>query len=79
MKYRYILEPYKGMGTRYVCPECVKSERTFVRYIDTHTGKHIHPTVGKCNREDRCGYHYSPKEYFEDNKLEIAQSEFSDS
>jgi hypothetical protein len=23
--------------------------------------------VGKCNRLDKCGYHYTPREYFTDN------------
>jgi len=67
-KYRFILEPYKGMNTRYACPECASREKTFVRYIDTQTGEHLHTSVGRCNRETNCGYHYTPKQYFEDNR-----------
>jgi rubredoxin len=66
--HRYILEPYKGMNTRYRCPSCQQS-KTFSRYIDTETGEHIHPTVGRCNRENNCGYHYTPKQYFQDNNI----------
>jgi hypothetical protein len=33
------------------------------------TGKHVHPTVGRCNREINCGYHYTPKQYFTDHKI----------
>ncbi len=64
-RYRYILEPYKGMNSRYYCPQCKKKE--FVRYIDTRTGKYIADNVGKCNRENNCGYHYTPKQYFQDH------------
>jgi len=68
-EHRYILEPYKGMNTRYHCPSCKHREKTFSRYIDTQTGKHIAPTVGRCNRESNCGYHYTPKQYFQDHNI----------
>ncbi|MBK8875904.1 MAG: hypothetical protein IPN13_19205, partial [Bacteroidetes bacterium] len=75
--HRYILEPYKGMNTRYRCPalNCGK-DKTFSLYIDTETGEHIHPTVGRCNRESNCGHHYTPKQYFQDNNIsfDTAQS-----
>ncbi len=67
--YRYILEPYKGMNTRYRCPSCQQRDKTFTLYIDTETGEHIHPTVGRCNRESNCGHHYTPKQYFQDNNI----------
>ena len=66
---RYILEPYKGMNTRYRCPTCQQRDKTFSFYIDTETGEHIHPTVGRCNRESNCGHHYTPKQYFQDNNI----------
>jgi len=68
-EHRYILEPYKGMSTRYRCPSCQQRDKTFSLYIDTETGEHIHPTVGRCNRESNCGYHYTPKQYFQDNNV----------
>ncbi len=67
-EHRYILEPYKGMKTRYRCPSCDRSDKTFSLYIDTETGKHIAPSVGRCNRESNCGYHYTPKQYFKDSE-----------
>ncbi len=67
--HRYILEPYKGMNTRYRCPSCQQRDKTFSLYIDTETGEHIHPTVGRCNRESNCGHHYTPKQYFQDNNI----------
>jgi hypothetical protein len=68
-EFKYILEPYKGMNTRYRCPSCQQRDKTFSLYIDTETGEHIHPTVGRCNRESNCGYHYTPKQYFQDNNI----------
>jgi hypothetical protein len=68
-QYKYTLQPYKGMATRHICPECNNREKTFSLYIDTETGDHIHPSVGRCNRESNCGHHYTPKEYFQDNNI----------
>jgi hypothetical protein len=68
-KHQYILEPYRGMNTRYHCPSCKHKSKTFALYIDTETSKHLHPTVGRCNRESNCGYHYTPKQYFQDNNI----------
>ncbi len=65
----YMLEPYRGMNTRYRCPSCQQRDKTFSLYIDTETGKLIHPSVGRCNRESNCGYHYTPKKYFQDNNI----------
>jgi hypothetical protein len=69
IEHRYILEPYKGMNTRYRCPSCQQRDKTFSLYIDTETSEHIHPTVGRCNRESNCGHHYTPKQYFQDNNI----------
>lgn len=68
-EHKYILEPYKGMKTRYTCPTCQKRDKTFSLYIDTETGEYLHPTVGRCNRESNCGHHYTPKQYFQDNNI----------
>ncbi len=64
-EYRFHLQKYKP-GTKTTCPSCGKS-RCFVRYID-ELGSIIFPNnVGKCDHENSCGYHYTPKEYFKDN------------
>ena len=60
------LEPYSGRLSRHVCPGC-KQKQSFTLYIDGNTNKPIHRSVGRCNREISCGYHYSPREYFRDN------------
>lgn len=48
---------------QYPCPGCQK--KRFVRYLDNETGQPLDTTVGRCNRESKCGYHFTPKEYFE--------------
>lgn len=48
------------------CPQC-HQKRCLSPYIDTE-GKIQFPSfVGRCNHEHRCGYHYTPKQYFHDN------------
>ncbi|HEY6142518.1 MAG TPA: DUF6371 domain-containing protein [Flavobacterium sp.] len=75
--YRFILEPYKGQNTRYICPNCRSKEKTFSRYIDTEMGKHVAWNVGRCNRENNCGYHYTPKQYFEDKSIKFENANFA--
>ena len=62
------LQPYKGKDTRHDCPSC-KAKLSFTQYLDGNSHKPIHEIVGKCNRESKCGYHYTPKQYFLDNHL----------
>jgi hypothetical protein len=69
-EFQFTLEPYSGQKSRHRCPKCNAPEKTFVRYIDQATGESIHPDVGRCNRENNCGYHYTPKQYFTDNNIE---------
>ena len=64
--HRFILEPYKGIATRHTCPECHK-KRSFARYIDTEGKIEFPPYVGRCNHEQSCGYHFTPKDFFEKN------------
>lgn len=74
--YKYILEPYTGIRSRYICPECNVRNKSFTLYIDTDTGQHINYNVGRCNRETNCGYHYSPKQYFQDNNISIDKTNY---
>lgn len=61
-KFRYELEKYKGKSTRHECPAC-KTKDSFARYVD-EAGNYIDASVGRCNREDKCGYHLTPGEYY---------------
>ena len=45
----------------------VVEKNVFTRYIDTYNNIYINDIVGKCNRIDKCGYHYTPHQYFTDN------------
>lgn len=60
------LQPYTGRDSRVTCPNC-KKPHSFTLYLDGETGQPIAPTVGRCNHENSCGYHYTPKQYFIDN------------
>ena len=61
----YTLQRYKGTATRHTCPNC-GDKRSFTYYVD-ESGMLLHPSVGRCNHESSCGYHYTPKEYFHDH------------
>ena len=63
--FQYQLEPYKGSQTRHTCPQCMRRSE-FTRYIDFN-GHYLGHHVGKCNRIDKCGYHYTPADYFKEN------------
>lgn len=62
------LQKYKGISTRHTCPECGQKQ-SFTLYCDGNTHQPINKTVGRCNRESNCGYHYTPKQYFQDNNI----------
>ena len=61
----YSLQTYKGVATRHACPNC-GDKRSFAYYVDEENMP-LHPSVGRCNHESSCGYHYTPKQYFQDH------------
>lgn len=65
--YIYSLEKHKYGKHKHICPACGKV--TFVRYINNRTKVYLHDSVGRCDRQDNCGYHYSPKQYYKDNHI----------
>jgi hypothetical protein len=65
--HRFILEPYKGMDNRFVCPCCQHRRNTFTRYIDTVTQTYLADHAGKCDRIEKCAYHFTPKQFFKTN------------
>ena len=67
------LEPYTGRYSRHNCPAC-KQKQSFTLYIDGNTNKPIHQSVGRCNRENSCKYHYTPREYFLDHPNSVRSS-----
>jgi len=65
--FKYTLEPYSGKSSRYRCPNCEKNQ-SFTRYVNVEKAEYLAHSVGICNRKIKCGYHYSPKMFFADNK-----------
>lgn len=65
----YSLEKYKGKASRHQCPKC-GDKNSFVYYVDEAGIALDAATVGRCNHESSCGYHYPPKQYFIDNPSE---------
>ena len=63
--HRFILEPYKGIATRHTCPACQR-KRCFSRYVDTEKRISFPDHVGRCDHEQKCGYHFTPRNYFEE-------------
>ncbi len=63
--YRFHLQKYRP-GIKTACPEC-KKVRCFTRYIDEEGIIEFPDYVGRCDHENSCGYHYTPKDYFHDN------------
>ena len=58
--YRYQLDT---TSKKHNCPDCGK--KRFVLYLDNETNQPLDTTVGRCDRVQSCGYHFSPKEYFD--------------
>lgn len=63
--YKYIFQAYSS-NSKQTCPACGKP-KVFTRYIDVETNEILAPNVGRCDRLDKCGHHYSPKQYFAEN------------
>lgn len=64
MEFNFTLQKYSGLQSRYTCPACGKAKK-FTRYINSQTGEYLAEEVGKCERIDKCGYHFKPKQFFE--------------
>ena len=65
-QYRFSLEIYNGMKSKYRCPQCGR-KKSFKYYIDVESGGILNEKVGKCDHLGSCNYHYPPRQYFQDN------------
>ena len=69
-EYRYQLESKRLTGRqprKLTCPHCGR-KKCLVRYVDTQTGfRYVADSVGKCDHQHSCGYHYKPSDYYKDN------------
>lgn len=64
--HKYTLEKYKGTNSRFNCPNC-NGKKTFTRYIDIETNEYLGDHVGRCNKLEKCEYHFKPKQFFDAN------------
>lgn len=62
-EYRYILP---RRGRKHTCPNC-GAKKSFRRYVDRETGVELSEDCGICDHRNRCGYHYTPKQFFQDH------------
>lgn len=70
--YPFSLEKYSGSNSRFPCPRC-GTPKSFTRYISNVSGMYLGNDVGKCNRINKCNYHYSPKDFFRDGNTFIEE------
>lgn len=68
-QYPFQFEKYKGPATRYRCPQCGQ-QRRFTRYVYTDTQQHVADHVGRCDRQDSCGYHLRPWDYLREQGVQ---------
>ena len=52
---------------KFPCPSC--RQKTFVKIKDEETGEYLPDHVGRCDRESNCGYHYTVKQYLQENGI----------
>lgn len=57
-KYRYSLCNARPVRL-FICPRCGK--RDFKKYVDNTTGHYVAHNLGRCNRQQKCGYHARPE------------------
>lgn len=65
MDYQYNLQKYAGTASRHTCPAC-GGKRCFTYYVDAE-GNPLHESVGRCDHESSCGYHYTPAQFFKEH------------
>ena len=71
----YSLQKYNGLRTRHICPNCERPNQ-FTYYV-SEEGEVLNKTIGRCNREEKCGYHKTPRMYFSENpELKTTSSSF---
>lgn len=64
--HRYILQREKSLNDKGTCPSC-NEKRKLTKYIDTATNDYLDDHVGRCDRSDSCGYHFTPSDFFKEN------------
>ena len=63
-QYRFHLEKYHT-GCKKLCPQC-GCKACFTRYVDSKREIKFPDYVGRCDHEQSCGYHFTPRGYFQE-------------
>lgn len=64
-QHRFHLEKYHT-GCKKQCPKC-SNKACFTRYVDSEKEVTFPDYVGRCDHEQSCGYHFTPRDYFQEN------------
>lgn len=75
-QHSYSLQKYSGVSSRFTCPSC-GGKRCFSLYVD-ECGDSLNETVGRCDHESSCGYHYKPSDYFRDHPQYTTKTDWRD-
>ena len=75
MTAKYKLQKYAGRGSRHTCPSCHRPN-CFTLYVDS-SGNPLSPEVGKCDHINKCGYHFTPRDYFAANSTRRTARNFA--
>lgn len=78
----YALAKYKGPSSKHKCPNC--GEKTWKPYVDESGTpfsedfrdaepniRQLAETVGRCDNVRKCGWNYTPKQFFADTKAGV--------
>ena len=65
MEYRFHLQRGTAVN-KSNCPAC-HGKRCFRKYVDEKGMVQFPDDVGRCDHENHCGYHYTPKQFFADH------------
>ena len=64
-QFLYSLEKYKNPASNIECTGC--GQKRLRPYINNATGERLGNHVGRCERSDECQYHFTTKQFFEQN------------
>ena len=56
------------------CPKC--KHKSLKRYWNDNQKEYLPDIIGRCNRESNCGYHFTPKQYFEDKQIQYSPQNY---
>lgn len=76
MEYRFHLQRGTAVN-KSNCPAC-HGKRCFRKYVDEEGKIQFPDDVGRCDHENHCGYHYTPKQFFSDHPDLKPENDYND-